>query len=609
MTWTLNNTANAIVSLDSGVVDQTSQVPTSFQSIGNTPTKPKSTFDSGNYVYPNYNGLDYKMDIFLDNSGSFDSKKKNQYFINPQAIISMSIVDSFNDWVVNGDITFMYVPEGLAETYKQQKDTGQTQKTETGEPKITSLKQYEFRGDGYDMLRIFLSPSPSSKQTSKNPNEGLEIKEGETKWQLSYLFSVYEIEDLSEDHPQMDKATSSVTRILRLKFRDIRYHILNTTNLEYSTANSPDAEVDYELANGVGPGNTPRVTYTGKAMLEVFNKAVADNDEVTKENTSLEFYQLPGDADWDNGESKLFYTSPASFTALEDFNYLYEHHVGPIIPNTTINDICMLHTKRSSFSGGLDKVCLTPLTKIFEQATSGNDAGSLQLEHFFVTNFTREEEDKNPASAQYKAPNPLTNPNVLKTFKYGQIVSYSFVDMSPDINSQGFTSAPVYSVDIGKRQFNIQFKDNDVLSARKAISSGYIKHLYKSKSASEEDLFLPIIHKTKKDRNIFPTYSLNGDNKIVRQKNSIHNLMYTGLFQNACICFKTLGLTLREPGTFIGIDKTLGTISNDFTNKLYGQYLVVRVDHNFEQGIYINTIWAIKIHRWEKREVELLQKD
>ena len=75
------------------------------------------------------------------------------------------------------------------------------------------------------------------------------------------------------------------------------------------------------------------------------------------------------------------------------------------------------------------------------------------------------------------------------------------------------------------------------------------------------------------------------------------------MFQNACICFKTLGLSLRKSGTFIGIDKAGGSEDNDFNNKLYGQYFVVKVDHIFEAGAYVNQIYAIKLHRFSAPSV------
>jgi hypothetical protein len=57
---------------------------------------------------------------------------------------------------------------------------------------------------------------------------------------------------------------------------------------------------------------------------------------------------------------------------------------------------------------------------------------------------------------------------------------------------------------------------------------------------------------------------------------------------------------LRQSGTFIGIDRADGCEDTDFSNKLYGQWFVVKVDHVFEAGAYMNIIYAVKIHRHEK---------
>ena len=65
-----------------------------------------------------------------------------------------------------------------------------------------------------------------------------------------------------------------------------------------------------------------------------------------------------------------------------------------------------------------------------------------------------------------------------------------------------------------------------------------------------------------------------------------------------------LGLTFRESGTFIGIDKNSGCADNDYNNKLFGQWFVVKVDHVFEAGMYVNIIYAVKIHRYKAQETK-----
>ena len=486
-------------------------------------------------------------------------------------------------------MTIIYLPDDISP--KQKKTLGQSKETITGaEENADLLKSYNFRGDGFDLLRVMIAPLP--KPSQNRVRDDLIIESNDPLWYLSYIFSVYDIDDLNEV-PGLKGPAASYLKCVRLKFRDARYQILKTTNLEYSTALSPDATFDPNLANG-----SLGVLPTGKAILEVLNKSLSNPDVGIG---ALEFYQLPGSEDWDDGAANVFYTSPASYSAADDLDYLYAHHVSSqkeLLPG--INDICMLHTKRNDTPELIEPICLTPISKFFEKA--GNDQpGELQLEHFFVTSHS---EELPTASYTFKAPIGGNDSNIdIKTFKYGQIISYSFLDMSPDINSGAFYTAPVYSVDIGKRQFNIQFKNNDVETARKAIAEGYISKLF-SGGGTPEQRFLPVIHKTKKNINVFPTFSLNGDNELVRQRNGIHQLLYTGLFQNACICFKTFGLTIRESGSFIGIDRTGGSPDTDYNNKLYGQWFVVKVDHVFEAGAYMNVIYAVKINRFKE-----LQRD
>jgi hypothetical protein len=347
------------------------------------------------------------------------------------------------------------------------------------------------------------------------------------------------------------------------------------------------------------------VLHTGDMLRDILNEGLANIGKGGCDEFKIEEI-VNGKRVWDKGKAELFYTSPAQWSASDDVDYVFSHHVSETELeggfNATFNDMCMLHTDRPDYPGFLEPIRLTPLTDFFKRAGSDpNKPGDLQREHFFVTATTEETTVTN----LYLAPMGGMDSNTidLKTAKYGQILSYSFVDMSPTINSNMFCSTPVYSVDIGERQFNIEFKGNDIISARRMIANSYISKLFKE-GTDNEKLFLPTIHKNKKDLNVFPTFTLNGNNPAVRQRSGLHQLLYTGVFQNACICFKALGLTLRESGMFIGIDRSDGCPKNDYNNKLYGQWFVVKVDHIFEAGLYVNMIYAVKIHRHATQETK-----
>lgn len=547
-----------------------------------------SGFASKLYSFPTYNGLDYKTEMYLDNSGNFDGNSKFRASINPAAVLHLSINDSVNDWVAGGSITFLYLPTNVSRD--EIKKLGQSKATITGaKDNAASLEGFQFRGDGYDLLRIMVAP----KATQSGP-DAVVIKDGDPKWYLTYLFSIHNAEDVT-DVPGIEPG--SPLKCLKLYFHDARYQILKSTTLEYSTANSPNASYDSQYASVDSANQTGGVLNTGSAILEVLTQALGNPET----GGSLEFgAMLFNDKNWDRGSSKIFYTSPTESTALDDIDYLYDHHVSGKQLEDEIYDLGLLHTTKSSRPEDLEQISLTPLSNFFENA--GKEAsvpGNLQLEHFF-TSFTSDETNN---IKEFKAPiSSTTNELDLKTVKYGQILSYNFLDMSADTNSEIFSTKPVYSVDINNRQFLVDFENNNILKARSLFAKHYIKHLYKAGS-NDENLFLPTLHKTKKtSRNISPCYSLHGDNEIVRQRKGILDLIYTGLFLNACICFSTLGLTLRKAGTFIGIDRSDGSDDDDYENKLYGQWFVVKVDHVFESASYINKIYAVKIHRHRNRK-------
>lgn len=556
----------------------------------------KSKFDSGTYTQQKYNEIYHDVDLYLDNSGNFDAPRR--YFINPAAVLGLHMSDTVNDWVVDGHLTFMYLPGGVESLAKTKAGSASSTPidgiTKAAAENADALESYLFRGDGFDLLRVMIMPK---SVVSDGPvgKGGLTITKNDTKWMLSYLFSIYDVEDVNEI-PELQGISSTYMKCLRLKFHDVRYQMLQTTNLEYSSALPKNRKFVPNFQSDIAYGSG--VLHTGNILKDVFNEALANPllggcDE----------FEIKESDPWDKGKSELFYTSPAQYSAADDVSYVFSHHVSEKKLEGGIEadyyDMCVLHTNRAEKFGLLEKIALTPMSEFFENA--GKDKpGDLQKEHFFVTSNT---EEKTPTSF-YRAPIGGEGKNVdLKTSKYGQIMSYSFVDMSAAINSNMFCSTPVYSVDIGKREFNTEFRGNDIVSARRMIANSYISKLFKA-GTDNEKLFLPTIHKNKRDINIFPTFSLNGTNPTVRQKNGLHQLLYTGVFQNACICFKVYGLTFRESGTFIGIDKSEGCVDNDYNNKLYGQWFVVKVDHIFEAGAYVNLIYAVKVHRYKEQKTK-----
>lgn len=562
----------------------------------------KSRFLSQQVFKQKYNDLYHNVDLYLDNTGNFETIKSSpkRYHINPAAVINLQITDTVNDWVVAGELTFLYLTQPPKSV--QESKTGQPKQTNiTEEAAIKNgqmLDTFQFRGDGFDILRVMVVP-----QSTLSTESSIQIDEQDSRWHLSYLFAIYDIEDIN-NFPTLDGNSSTYMKCLKLKFHDVRYQMLRTSNIEYSSSLPKNKNLtpkfDTDIAKELG------VLPTGEIIKDIFNEVLANPD-----NGGCEEFKIVPGHDWDPGKSEMFYTSPAQFSAEEDVEYVLGHHLSkkelkldPEFSDNIAYDLCLLHTDRPDQYGSIEPLALTPLVNFFEQAgKEASKPGNLQKEHFFLTHLSQEEGE---LKAGFKAPVSSSSSETVdfKTAKYGQITSYSFVDMAAETNSEMFRTTPVYSIDIKKREFNVEFKSNSAKYAKNAISRNYISNLFKQKDVDEQKLFLPTQHVHKETFNVFPTFSLNGTNKHVRQKNGFHHLLYTGLFQNACIKFKTLGLTWRESGTFIGIDKTEGSVNDDYFNKVCGQWFVVQVDHVFESQSYVNIIYAVKLHRFDELKIK-----
>jgi hypothetical protein len=276
--------------------------------------------------------------------------------------------------------------------------------------------------------------------------------------------------------------------------------------------------------------------------------------------------------------------------------YVYDKHVSSYEYNN-VNDFSILTKSKGPEANDVGILELKSITSFFQKAGNSADSpGEYQTEHYFVQSYSSE---KNSALKHHRGPmsNNGSDKVDMKSLKYNQISNYRFVDMSALTNTTQFCTTPVYSFDFKNRQFNIEFKDNSVETARSFISKNYIDNVYKAGSDNEK-LFLISLDKDKKNKNIKPTFSLYGDNKKIRQSSGLQRLLYLGLFHNMAINFRTLGLTSRDTGRFISIDKTDGVEDGIFEDKFYGQWFVINVKHVIEAEMYYNDITAVKVHRF-----------
>jgi len=515
-----------------------------------------------------FNELEYDVKIYLDNG-------TEQFQINPNSIVNLNIEDTLADWVIKGTMA-IYYDFNIMETGA----------SKTGV--LGAVPSYTFRNDGNDILNINIFP--------RLDKAGLTIDN--VHWKLVYKFSIYDMEDIDLP-PGAQNAASTNSKCKKFYFWDEWYQKMITNTMEYSTANNN------EKTAGARRTSIPdflRSKFTGVAMKEVIEKALSEQGISTTNIVG----GGKGD-DWEDGSTNVFYTAPATNNAYDTLMDIYDRHVSANSNENLAYDYSILYKERGPNDNDVGYFALRPFSKFFEKAGKTQDApGDYQIEHFFVQDYSN-----NKTVSTKRAPY-LNTQNMQKDTKlanYSMITSYRFVDISAFTNASKFRTHAVNSYDFLNRTFNIEFQQNSVLTARDLIVDKYISEVFKS-TENAKSLFLLTLERSKRGKNIIPifslysgTHSLYGNNVEedlrARQSDGLHNLLRTGVFQNACLHFRCLGSTNRECGRFIAIDKTEGIEENKFNDKFYGQWFVINVQHIFEAGMYYNEITAIKVHRFK----------
>ena len=465
-----------------------------------------------------FNQVKHEVELYLD---SGDGASSSNFFpINPSSVINFSIEETLANWVTKGSLTFFYNPDTGGGMNSK---TGQSNDATTNIASTDGKSFYQFRGDGNDRLRLRIIPNLSDTNSQE---ENIKISDPK-HWTLSYLFNIYDMEDIDE-LPGAQNQASSVLKCLKIYFWDEWYQKMITNIIEYSTAIS----------------NTQQKKPTGLAMKEIIDKALKDVPSAQAPDPTGSVAQ----EDWENGAAEIFFTAPTQTNAYECLMYVYDKHMSDkkLSVNTTeVFDFSLLTKERGREANDVGYLTLKPLSYYFERAgKSKNSPGKFQFEHFFLQAYA--DSSKRPKS--YRAPMASNKSDTVdfKSFKYGAITSYRFVDISSLTNSTEFCSTPVYSFDFATRLYQVEFKTPSVKTAREFISKQYIDQLYKSGTDPEKLFLINLDSNKQKNKNLKPTFSLYGDDPIIRQADGIQKLIYLASFYSSLL-LKNLYQTKLNP--------------------------------------------------------------
>ena len=101
-------------------------------------------------------------------------------------------------------------------------------------------------------------------------------------------------------------------------------------------------------------------------------------------------------------------------------------------------------------------------------------------------------------------------------------------------------------------------------------------------------------------------YSLYGEDQNIRLAKGINKLLKNTFLSNIGVEVFVKGQVFRKSGTFFSLERSENYIENDLDNKLLGSYLILKVEHIFnDQNNYFNKIVGVKTHFFDDPKINV----
>jgi len=502
------------------------------------------------------NGNNFIFNIELDNG---TTKVKLKF----AAIDELVIIDDLRFFYCYGKMTFNYNKEPL-ESFES-----------FGGSSSGDFKPYIFRGDGRDFLNVEIMPQMKD-------SECLELGASESekeKYCIKHNFCIYDYKDSTD-------AAGFKRRTLYFWDRDFQY--LNNIQLDFSTdmlvegyereainVNSADVNIKGSTQNNS--------VYTGDAIKGLLEYALQENYGVP-----IKF------GDWDIGASKINYTTPAQFRAIDDLDFLLTYHV-----SEDDNDNLPAILKKIRY---IDEYQLWPINYYYDigkQKSSsiidGLFGASQKTEDFFIGKLNTGEGD---------AMNTNTGKGIVTD--YTVIDNYNFVKVNSKELQEYFTTYAVHTND-PRGSFKTDIQPNNY----QKIKEKYDKYFVKPNQATFNNTGSPVtnlpdnlIRETHKNtQHVFVPYALE---EKQRKSFGINKTLLNMFFKNTHITFKSRGNTARQSGKLITVNRRDNEVMPTHDSNVMGQYLMTYVRHEFNGGTYSNTIVATKPYTTKDPEFKKL---
>lgn len=393
-----------------------------------------------------------------------------------------------------------------------------------------------FAGNNYDILYVQIMPQISDSLESDYNDEAKR-----KTFMLNFYFSIIEIDDIIGSSASVD--------LIKLTLKDVTQQVLHDSHSYFHSS---------QLITNGDPNklnNSQRALNTGTIMKEFLKKVYQTDDIIDKQ--------------FDEGATKIIFTSLIDASAYEDLTFLVDLHQGE-----QNRDPCTLTLERDT-----SKFSLTPLSKLFELQNSNPE--KYVLETFRIPRPSPSDSSVSPSV-----------PAGLGLDKYSNILSWKLVPFSGKSISK-YVRNNIYNCGVSMdRNIFISQQTGSIDAVQSFYDQHFVepmKGLYGGSVSSSIDLTSLIGNPSVKTKTVNGVLSPNMEPILTRG-----NVLQSLLFSGNGIVFKSLGYTHRCAGRFIDITSDSDINGTELANKLFGRWLVVNVKHVFAGNSYFNHIEAVR---------------
>jgi hypothetical protein len=511
------------------------------------------------YIKNNLNGAEAKANSFkIDNQfyhirAVLLNPDGDRLDLNKGALYTISLTDNLFDPFLKAEIML----------YNDNHSIERTVPTS-----LNSQKGFTFRGDGRDVLFLEIIPLKNVKEDYKIE----ESKEYNSVFSLRNLFTVIEDTDTVIEGTLYKKLKLYDLDERKLLEKNIYFNSVDTLNLNETNTLSgvPLFNLD----------NDERGNYTGIMLREILKYTLNQSDDdifyIDRSNTTTKDINY---IDFENGLSKINYSSNTYKKAIDDLNYLYNIHNS----NLDSKDFSIL--KKDYFTG---KYTLINGKSFFDRANYGNESGTYTIEKIDISG---------GGNLKVGTQGNKSGKNTPNFNEKSQALDFKFFNTSFDILNEKVNTKIIHEYNFEDKTFSLMQKDSNIINSKNKFNNYYVQNMIGKNKPYPSQINTNL---KKLNFNYENIYNLYGNNENVRLSKGLNKLLKNTIMSNLGVEITLKGQMFRRSGKFITIDRSSLDPKNKFDDRFLGTYFIINVEHTFiRDDLYINRIFGVKTYYFD----------